>query len=49
MFELAQRDTFIIDPAGRIARHFAKVDPKGHSELVLRELAALQARVKPAG
>ncbi len=44
MFELAQRDTFIIDPQGRIARHFAKVDPKGHSELVLKELAALQAK-----
>ncbi len=48
MFELAQRDTFIIDPEGRIAKHFAKVEPKGHSELVLKELAALQARAAPA-
>ena len=47
VFELAQRDTFIIDPAGRIARHFVKVDPKGHSELVLKELAALQAKAAP--
>ena len=44
VFELAQRDTFIIDPAGRVAKHFVKVDPKGHSELVLKELEALQAR-----
>jgi peroxiredoxin Q/BCP len=44
IFDVAQRDTFIVDPAGRIARHFAKVEPKGHSELVLRELATLQAK-----
>jgi peroxiredoxin Q/BCP len=44
MFELAQRDTFIVDPEGRIAKHFVKVDPKGHSELVLKELATLQAK-----
>ena len=42
--EIAQRDTFIVDPDGRIAKHFVKVDPKGHSELVLKELAALQAK-----
>ncbi len=48
MFELAQRDTFIIDPEGRIAKHFSKVEPKGHSELVLKELAALQAKAAPA-
>jgi peroxiredoxin Q/BCP len=44
VFELAQRDTFIIDPAGRIAKHYAKVDPKGHSEFVLKELTELQAK-----
>ena len=44
MMELARRDTFIIDPAGRIARHYMKVDPKGHSELVLTELRRLGAR-----
>ena len=48
IFEVAQRDTFIIDPEGRIAKHFVKVDPKGHSELVLKELAALQAKEPPA-
>jgi thioredoxin-dependent peroxiredoxin len=47
MFELAQRDTFIVDPEGRIAKHFVKVDPKGHSELVLKELEALQAKAPP--
>jgi peroxiredoxin Q/BCP len=46
--EIAQRDTFIIDPDGRIAKHFVKVDPKGHSELVLKELATLQAKAPAA-
>ena len=47
VFELAQRDTFIIDPEGRIARHYVKVDPKGHSEFVLKELEALGAGAAP--
>ena len=45
--EIAQRDTFIVDPDGRIARHFVKVEPKGHSELVLKELGTLQAKAPP--
>jgi peroxiredoxin Q/BCP len=48
VLELAQRDTFIIDPQGRVAQHWAKVDPKGHSERVLAELRSLQARATPA-
>ena len=47
MMELARRDTFIIDPQGKVARHYMKVDPKGHSEMVLAELKSLGA--KPAG
>jgi len=43
LFELAQRDTFIISPDGHIAQHWANVDPKGHSALVLAELEKLQA------
>jgi peroxiredoxin Q/BCP len=39
----SQRDTYIIDPAGRIAKHYVKVDPKGHSELVLADLKQLMA------
>jgi peroxiredoxin Q/BCP len=41
--ELARRDTFIIDPQGKVARHYMKVDPKGHSEMVLAELKSLGA------
>ena len=42
--ELARRDTFLIDPEGRIAKHYMEVEPKGHSELVLKDLKALQQK-----
>jgi peroxiredoxin Q/BCP len=47
LMEIASRETFIIDPQGRIAKHYASVDPKGHSQMVLADLKALQA--KPGG
>ena len=46
--ELARRDTFIIDPKGKIAKHYVKVDPKGHSELVLGDLRQLMGVAAPA-
>lgn len=36
------RNTFIIDPQGKIAKVFMKVKPAGHSAEVLEALAALQ-------
>jgi peroxiredoxin Q/BCP len=36
------RNTFIIDPKGKIAKVFVKVSPGGHSEEVLAALAALK-------
>jgi len=36
------RNTFIIDPQGKIAKVFVKVDPASHSEEVLAALASLQ-------
>jgi peroxiredoxin Q/BCP len=42
LMEIASRETFIIDPQGRIAKHYAHVDPKGHSQLVLADLKTLQ-------
>jgi len=42
LFEFARRDTFIIDPEGRVAKHFPKVDPDGHSAMVLAELKSLR-------
>lgn len=42
----AHRETFVIDPQGRIAKHYADVDPKAHSQQLL---ADLQALIKPTG
>jgi len=39
---LSMRNTFIIDPKGKIAQVFMNVKPSGHSEEVLAALAALQ-------
>ena len=46
VMEMARRDTFIIDPQGRVAKHYESVDPDGHSKLVLDDLKALQAAQK---
>ena len=44
LMEIARRETFIIDPQGRIAKRYASVDPKGHSQMVLADLKVLQAK-----
>ena len=41
----ARRDTFVIDPQGRIAKHYVGVDPKANSTQLLVDLMAL---IKPA-
>ncbi len=41
----AKRETFVIDPQGRVAKHYPDVDPKAHSRQLL---ADLQALIKPA-
>jgi peroxiredoxin Q/BCP len=40
---MAKRQTFIIDPNGKIAKHYEKVDPDTHSAEVLADLEALTA------
>lgn len=40
--KLSARNTFIIDPTGKIAKVFMKVGPAGHSDEVLAALAELQ-------
>ncbi len=40
--KLSARNTFIINPKGKIAKVFVKVSPAGHSDEVLAALAALQ-------
>jgi thioredoxin-dependent peroxiredoxin len=38
------RNTFIIDPQGKVAKVFEKVNPGGHSDEVLAALATLQKK-----
>jgi peroxiredoxin Q/BCP len=40
--KLSARNTFIIDPQGKVAKVFLKVSPGGHSAEVLAALASLQ-------
>ena len=40
---VAKRQTFLIDPDGNVAKHYAKVDPDSHSQQVLADLEALGA------
>lgn len=40
--QYSARNTFIIDPTGKIAKVFIKVGPAGHSDEVLATLAELQ-------
>jgi len=40
---VAKRQTFLIDPAGNLAKHYDKVKPETHSAEVLSDLKALGA------
>jgi peroxiredoxin len=42
--KLSARNTFIIDPAGKIAQVFLKVKPAANSEEVLAALETLQKK-----
>jgi len=42
VMEMARRDTYIIDPQGRVAKHYESVNPDGHSKVVLEDLKALK-------
>ena len=38
---VASRQTFVIDPDGRIAKHYAQVNPETHTKQVLEDLQTL--------
>jgi len=40
---VAKRQTFIINPDGKIAKHYEKVEPDQHSTIVLADLKELQS------
>jgi peroxiredoxin Q/BCP len=50
VMEVARRDTFLIDPQGRVAKHYESVDPEQNSRIVLEDIKALKAGAsKPGG
>jgi thioredoxin-dependent peroxiredoxin len=42
--ELAKRDTFLIDPEGRIAKHYPNVNPRDPPSAVLEDLKQLSTK-----
>lgn len=46
IMEVARRETFLIDPQGRIAKHYLDVRPEGHSAIVITDIKALMAKQK---
>jgi peroxiredoxin Q/BCP len=46
--KLAKRQTFLIDPDGRIVKHYENVKADGHSAEVLADLKALGAKKEPS-
>ena len=46
VMEMARRDTFLIDPDGKVAKHYESVEPEGHSQVVLDVIKALKAAKK---
>ena len=42
-FKMAKRETFLIDPQGRVAHHYPRVDPGNHSQEVMGRLKQLMA------
>jgi peroxiredoxin Q/BCP len=45
-FRYARRDTFVIDPSGRVAKHYPSVDPKENVGQVIADLGALGAKTR---
>jgi len=44
LMKIAKRQSFIVDPDGRIARHYADVNPETHTQQVLADLESLMAQ-----
>ncbi len=45
--QIASRQTFLIDPEGRIAKHYSDVDPDTHTQDVLADLEKLMQQAGP--
>jgi peroxiredoxin Q/BCP len=42
LIKLASRQSFLIDPEGKVAKHYEKVDPDTHTDEVLTDIKALK-------
>jgi peroxiredoxin Q/BCP len=49
LVKLASRQSFLIDPEGKVAKHYADVDPDTHTEEVLADIKALMESAKSSG
>jgi peroxiredoxin Q/BCP len=48
LLKLASRQSFLVDPEGKIAKHYADVDPDEHTEQVLEDIKVLmEASAEP--
>ena len=43
LVQIASRQSFLIDPQGRIVKHYEEVDPDNHTQQVLTDLEALMS------
>ena len=46
-FDGILRQSFLVDPNGKIAKVYPKVSPEGHAEEVLADVAALKSKAQP--
>jgi peroxiredoxin Q/BCP len=46
--EIASRQTFVIDPQGRVAKHYPEADPNDGQKVLLDDIARLQGAAAPA-
>ena len=49
LIKLASRQSFLVDPEGKIAKHYEDVDPDTHTDEVLADIKAMMESVETSG
>jgi peroxiredoxin Q/BCP len=49
LLKLASRQSFLISPAGKVAKHYGDVDPDTHTDAVLADIKALMGGLESSG
>lgn len=44
--EIASRESFLVDPEGKVVKHYTGVDPETHTQEVIEDLKHLQSEVR---